>query len=444
MLCGAGAGGRADRVIRPAFDQPVTVRTCLVNSADFVVIGAGVLGVNIATELKRRRPAASVVLLEKEPQPGLHASGRNSGVLHAGFYYTADSLKARFTRQGNARMKAYCEAKGLRINRCGKLVVARDESELEGLAELLRRGTRNGVVMEELDEAGARRIEPRAKTFRKALFSPDTATVDPAEVMRSMVADAQALGVVLRTGTRYLGRRPGVVDTSTGAIACGYVVNAAGLYADQVARDFGFSERYRILPFKGLYLYSSEPVGAFRTNIYPVPNLKNPFLGVHFTVNVDGHAKIGPTAIPCLWREQYGWAENFRFPELTEVLGMSAGLFLNAGFDFRGLAVEEIRKYYRPHLVAQAAALAEGVRAGDYVRWGKPGIRAQLVDTAKRTLVQDFCVEGDASSFHVLNAVSPGWTCSLPFAEHTCDEIERRLGGGTAVAPQAAAPAARN
>ncbi len=401
------------------------------NSADFAVIGAGVLGVNVATELKRRHPGASVVLLEKEAQPGLHASGRNSGVLHAGFYYTADSLKARFTRQGNQRMKEYVEAKGLRINRCGKLVVARDERELEGLEELLRRGTLNGVTLQELSEAEALKIEPRIKVLRKALFSPNTATVDPAEVMRSMVADAQALGVTILPSTRYLSRRTGTIVTSAGELACGYVVNTAGLYADQVARDFGFSQRYRILPFKGLYLYSSEPAGAFRTNVYPVPNLKNPFLGVHVTVTVDGHAKLGPTAIPCLWREQYGWSGNFHFSELAEALGMSANLFLRAGFDFRGLALEEMRKYYRPHLVTQAASLATGIKTDDYVRWGKPGIRAQLVDTAKRTLVQDFCVEGDDKSFHVLNAVSPGWTCAIPFAEHVCNEIER-FGGATA------------
>lgn len=415
----------------------------MVNPADFVVIGAGVLGVQVATGLKRRHPTASVLLLEKEAQPGLHASGRNSGVLHAGFYYTADSLKARFTRQGNRLMKEYCEAKGLRIHRCGKLVLARDERELDGLAELLRRGTANGVRMEELDEAAALRIEPRAKVFRKALYSPDTATVDPTEVMTSMVADARALGVELRAGTRVLGGKPGELRTSAGAIACGYVVNTAGLYADQIARDFGFSQRYRILPFKGLYLYSNEPAGAFRTNIYPVPNLKNPFLGVHFTLTVDGRAKIGPTAIPCLWREQYGWSENFQFSELAEAVGMSAGLFLNAGFDFRGLALEEMRKYHRPTLVAQAAALAHGIRAADYVRWGKPGIRAQLVDTRQRTLVQDFCVEGDARSFHVLNAVSPGWTCAIPFADHVCDEIDRLRGTITPAGAAVRAPFAQ-
>src|SRR5436309_15273038 len=173
-------------------------------TADFLVIGGGIVGLNIARELKRRFPKASVSLVEKEPECGLHASGRNSGVLHAGFYYSADSLKARFTREGNARMKEYCKLKGLRVNRCGKLVVPRAESEFEGLAELLRRGRQNRVDLEEVDEHAARRIEPRARVLARALYSPATATIDPGEVMQSLVADAEAAGVVLRMGTRVL------------------------------------------------------------------------------------------------------------------------------------------------------------------------------------------------------------------------------------------------
>jgi L-2-hydroxyglutarate oxidase LhgO len=398
-----------------------------VNAPDFVVIGGGVMGINIAAELKRRHPEARVRLLEKEAAPGLHASGRNSGVLHAGFYYTADSLKARFTLAGNRLMQEYCDANGVRVNRCGKLVVARDASELPVLAELKRRGERNGVTLHELDERAAREIEPRVRTFQSALYSPATATVDPAEVMRCFVEDARRLGVELVLGCAYRGRDGRVVRTSRGDFECGYLVNAAGLHADTIARGHGFSRRYRILPFKGLYLYSGEPPGAFRTNIYPVPNLANPFLGVHFTLTASGAVKIGPTAIPCLWREQYGWRENFRLGELAQVLGSGVSLALRAGFDFRGLALEEARKYSRPHMVAQAAKLAEGIRVEHYRRWGRPGIRAQLVDVEKRTLVQDFCVEGDDRSLHVLNAVSPGWTCAIPFSRFVCDQVRAHL-----------------
>ncbi|MBI3945548.1 MAG: L-2-hydroxyglutarate oxidase [Armatimonadetes bacterium] len=399
------------------------------DTADFVVIGGGVIGLNIACELKRRCGDSSVLLLEKENAVGEHASGRNSGVLHAGFYYTADSLKARFTRQGNEAVRAYCQERSLPINRCGKLVVARDESELAGIAELLRRGRANGVPLEEISEARAREIEPRVKTCGKALWSPTTATVDPKAVMAALLADAEALGVRVALDCGYRGRRGRSLLTRRGTCEAGYVVNAAGLYADRIARDFGFGGDYEILPFKGLYLYSSEREGALRTNVYPVPNLKNPFLGVHFTLTVDGHVKIGPTAIPCLWREQYDWTRRFRAGELAAIAGAMAGLFFRAGFDFRSLAVEEMRKYRRAYLVRQAAVLAEGVRLEDYTHWGRPGIRAQLVRKADRTLVMDFCLEGDERSFHVLNAVSPAFTCAIPFSHFVCDEIERAARG---------------
>jgi L-2-hydroxyglutarate oxidase LhgO len=206
------------------------------------------------------------------------------------------------------------------------------------------------------------------------------------------------------------------------------LVNAAGLHADSIARQFGFSSNYRIVPFKGLYLYGDEGAHAFRTNIYPVPDLRNPFLGVHFTVTVDGKAKIGPTAIPAFWREQYGGMQGFDFRDCLATLFRELGLLLFAGFEFRRLAVEELLKYNRRHLVNLASGLAEGVRPENYTRWGKPGIRAQLMDVRTRKLEMDFVLEGDDRSFHVLNAVSPGWTCSLPFSAHVVSEIVSRIG----------------
>ncbi len=391
---------------------------------DFLVVGAGVVGLSIARALKRRHPGFSVALIDKEDAPARHASGRNSGVLHAGFYYTADSLKARFTRAGNLAWTDYCRAKGLPLRACGKLVVASSEKELATLDELLRRGRANGVPVQEVDEKAAREIEPRAKTLGRALWSPSTAVVDPTACVASLAKDALEEGVDLRWGTAYAGRTKDGVRTSRGDLAAGFVVNAAGLYADRVARDFGFSQRYAILPFKGLYLYSDEPAGAFRAHIYPVPDIRNPFLGVHFTVTIDGRVKIGPTAIPALWRENYGGLSGFSAPELLEIAVRQAGLFFGAGFDFRGLAMAEIQKNSRRVMTGLAARLAEGVSPKDYRRWGKPGIRAQLMDLEKKTLVMDFLLEGDGRSLHVLNAVSPGFTCAMPFADHVCDKIE--------------------
>lgn len=400
--------------------QPMT-------KTEFLIIGGGVIGVCIARELRARYPSEKVILLEKESSAGQHASGRNSGVLHAGFYYTPDSLKAQFTRLGNQSMHTYCDVKGLRVNRCGKLVVAQDQSQLASLDELLRRGLANGVPLHLISAQEARAIEPRVKTFERALFSPTTSSLDPTEVMAAMTRDAVAEGVELRLGEAYVGKTGETVRSTRDAYQAKYVVNAAGLYADRVARDFGFSEHYRILPFKGLYLYSDEPIGAVRTHIYPVPDLRHPFLGVHYTLTVDGKVKIGPTAIPAFWREQYSGVDRFSGSEFFEIIARQAGLFLSSSFDFKTLALRELKKYSKAKMAAEAGELLTGVSAAQFFKWGKPGIRAQLLDLRKGKLEMDFVLEGDGRSMHVLNAVSPAFTCSIPFSRYVCDRIARQL-----------------
>ena len=398
------------------------------NIFDFLVIGGGVIGISIARELKSRNPNSGVCILEKEHQCGLHASSRNSGVLHAGFYYTADSLKARFTKEGNQRLTKYCEVKNLALKKCGKLVVAQNESELVWLDELMTRARNNGVPLELITDKESQAIEPRAKTYQKALFSPTTASINPTELVKSLLSDAIQEGVQLKTNTQYIHRvGKSSIKTSNGIFEANYIINAAGLYADKIGRDFNFSKDYRILPFKGLYLYSNEPPGTLNTHIYPVPDLTNPFLGVHFTITSDDKIKIGPTAIPAFWREQYqGWS-NFNMPELTEIILRQAGLFLSSNFDFKALAFRELKKYSKPLLVSLATKLAKGVDIKHYRQWGLAGIRAQLLNIRKKELEMDFVLEGDKQSMHILNAISPGLTCALPFADYVCDQIEGKI-----------------
>ncbi|MBF0370694.1 MAG: L-2-hydroxyglutarate oxidase [Magnetococcales bacterium] len=405
----------------------------MTETTDFLIIGGGVLGLTLALEVRKRHPGMRVVVLEKERQPGTHASGRNSGVLHAGFYYTADSLKARFCREGNRELTEYCLSRKLSIRRCGKLVVARSHADLPGLAELLRRGRVNGVALEELTAREALEIEPRARTVEKALFAPTTASVDPVEVMAALVQDARQAGVEILTQRRFLGGKriqrgesDGAVEieTSGGAMAAGYLINAAGLHADRVAHGFGFAREYAILPFKGLYLYSDEPPESLKTHIYPVPNLDNPFLGVHFTVGVGGGIKIGPTAIPAFWREHYQGFEGFRLKEMGEILSREAGLFWGNHFNFRRLAFQELGKYRKSRLARLAGELVGDVDPAHYRRWGRPGIRAQLLHLPSRRLEMDFIYQGDAHSFHLLNAVSPAFTCALPLGRFLMDRIE--------------------
>lgn len=348
-------------------------------------------------------------------------------MLHAGFYYGADSLKARYCRDGNRELTTYCLDRGLPILRCGKLVVARDPSEVAGIDELLQRGRVNGVDVREVSEDEVLEIDPAVRTVEKALFSPTTSSVDPGSVISALADEARSLGIEIRTSTPFVQRRGDRVGTGSGWISAGYVINAAGLYADAVARAWGFSQNHTILPFKGLYL-KSESALPLRTHVYPVPDLRYPFLGVHFTMTAKGAVKIGPTAIPALWRESYGGLRGFRLGELSQISREGAKLFLSDAFHFRRLALQELRKRSRGRLIDLARGFLGVPIPEEGWHWAPPGIRAQLLDTRTRTLEMDFLIEGDDRSMHVLNAVSPAFTCSMPFARYVVDEIERHLG----------------
>ncbi|HNW45563.1 MAG TPA: L-2-hydroxyglutarate oxidase, partial [Elusimicrobiales bacterium] len=378
---------------------------------------AGIIGLTLASQLREKRPGKTITLLEKEPDVAAHGSGRNSGVLHAGFYYTANSLKAKFTREGSATLKKYCADNGLALNRCGKVVVASDETELRALYELEKRGKTNGVEVRLIEEKELAEIEPNARTFKKALYSPATATVDPVEVCACLKKRLLAAGVRILFSEGY-DRRAGANTVITAAgrrIDAAHIVNAAGLYADRIARDFGFSKDYVIIPFKGIYLKYTGADAPLKVNVYPVPNLKNPFLGVHYTVTVDGHVKLGPTAIPAFWRENYAGLDNFSVKEMLEITAYEAKLFLTNSFGFRSLAWEEMRKYHKPFFVGLGRKLVSKLDAAGFSQWTRPGIRAQLLNTKTLELVQDFVVEGDKDSTHILNAVSPAFTGSFPF-----------------------------
>ena len=200
---------------------------------DLLVIGAGVVGLSAARAFQRRHTGARVVVLDKEPQLSAHASGRNSGVLHAGFYYASDSLKARFCREGNLGWRAFCAEHGVDVRACGKLVVASDEAELPALEALYRRGLGNGVRLEMLSEAQAREIEPRVKTRQRALYSPDTAVLDPRAAMAALARDSERLGVEIRLGEAARSREGGAVQTTVGRYLPARLLNCAGLHADR-------------------------------------------------------------------------------------------------------------------------------------------------------------------------------------------------------------------
>lgn len=393
------------------------------------MIGGGIIGLTIAREAKLRWPDQSVTLIEKEFRVASHASGRNSGVLHAGFYYTPDSMKARLTHTGNLEMQRFCDQNGVAVNRCGKLVVASSPDDLPVLNDLYSRGISNGVPLELVDSKTAKQIEPRAATYQNAIFSPDTSSVDPVEVCDKMESECARIGVAISTGEAFTGGKEGpqsvTIRTSKRVLAAGFVINAAGLYADKIAQTFGLAHNYQMQPFKGLYLHADKSFGALRTHIYPVPDMRNPFLGVHFTIASNGSIKIGPTATPALWREQYGGWNNFTLAELIETMAGLAALLAAPGSSIRRSAPSEMAKYLRPLLVRQASRLVPEVNSKQFTKWGTPGIRAQLFDKTTKTLVSDFKIESSGRTLHILNAVSPAFTSSLPFSSLAVDMLSK-------------------
>jgi L-2-hydroxyglutarate oxidase LhgO len=396
-------------------------------TTDVAVVGAGILGLALADAVLAADPARRVVVLDKEPSLGAHASGRNSGVLHAGFYYAPDSLKARLTRHGNRLLHAFCDEHAIPVNRCGKLVVAQRPEDLPALDELLARATANGVPVELVDEAQAHDLEPLARTVDRALWSPTTSSASPLAVLDALATRVRDRGGRLLLGTEVTGARPGAVVTRDGTWSVGHVVNAAGLHADRVARWFGMCDDYALLPFKGLYWYGDWPAGRLTRHVYPVPDPRNPFLGVHVTLTVDGRVKVGPTALPALWRESYGGTGGFDAGDAVEVARLLPRFLTSRHHEVPALLRQELPDWWRPHLVREAARLVPSIRPEQFRERGRPGVRAQLFHLPSRRLEMDFVVRGDADSTHVLNAVSPAWTSSLAFAEYVVHELAPAL-----------------
>ena len=394
---------------------------------DILIVGGGIIGLSIARELNNRHPDSKITLIEKEATAACHASGRNSGVLHAGFYYTPDSLKSRFTVEGNKLLTDYCLKNNLSINRCGKVVVAKDEKERDGIFELKRRGDENGVVLELIDEKRLEELEPNARTFDKALYSPTTSVVNPEEVI-GHIADALKGKVNILFNEKFIKTDDtNTVSTNTQKIKFRHLINSAGLYADKIAHQFGIGQKYTLIPFKGLYMEYKDS-NLIHKHIYPVPNLNNPFLGVHFTITIRGKVKIGPTAIPAFWRENYEGISRFNLNEFLEVLWNEAKLFFTNAFNFRSLTFEEFKKYYRNYFIQQATHLVKNIDMNKFGNYLTPGIRSQLLDRKEMKLVMDYVVEQGENSTHVLNAVSPAFTSAFSFSKFIVDEVEKAMG----------------
>lgn len=390
-----------------------------------VVVGAGIVGLATARVLARR--GHQVIVLEKEPQIARHQTGRNSGVIHAGLYYAPGSLKARMAVAGARSMQAYAREKGVAHDICGKLVVACDDSERPGLARLAERAAANGVPARLLTPAQAREIEPYAHCVQ-ALHVPSTGIIDYPGICQAFADDVVAGGGELRLGTGFeaaVGRDNGVhVTTTTGEVRADALVACAGLYADRVARAGGVTPQAQIVPFRGEY-FELVPDKHYLVQglIYPVPDPRFPFLGVHLTTMIHGGVHAGPNAVLALRREGYTW-RDVDLGELRESLAWP-GLWQLARRNLGPGSAEVRRSLSRKQFAASLSRLVPGIGAADLVP-APSGVRAQAL---KRdgSMVEDFLVQTVGRQVHVLNAPSPAATAALEIADHLVGEVDRVL-----------------
>jgi len=384
------------------------------------VIGAGIIGLATALALARAHPSLRICMLEKESAVARHQTGHNSGVIHAGIYYKPGSLKAILCIDGARRMVEYCGNRAIPYERCGKVIVATTEHEVPALHELLRRGNANGVPdLRLISPQELHELEPHAVGIA-ALHSPATGIVDYAAVARSMAADLTALGVELGFNHQVTGIHPQgsalLLSTRDVEIRASYLVNCAGLQADILAGMAGADTDLRIVPFRGEYYFLRPDRRSLVLNqlIYPVPDPKLPFLGVHFTRTIHGEVEVGPNAVLALAREGYSHS-TIRPREVWNTITYPGFPRLARRFWRTGLD-EFSRSFSKGRFTRSLQRLVPEVTPDDLIPGGA-GVRAQAV-ARDGTLVDDFAIARSPRAIHVLNAPSPAATASLAIGEY--------------------------
>ncbi|MBV1938158.1 L-2-hydroxyglutarate oxidase [Streptomyces sp. BV286] len=391
----------------------------IAHDCDVLVIGGGIVGLSTAYAITRSAPGTRVTVLEKEPGPARHQTGRNSGVIHSGIYYRPGSLKARFAVRGAAELVKFCAEYDIAHAVTGKLIVATERDELPRLHALVQRGRENGIAVRELGASQIGEYEPEVRGLA-AIRVATTGVCDFVGVARQL---ADASGARIRYGAKvaYIDRRPdrGVaVLTDDGTVVRARVlVNCAGLHCDAVARLTGDDPEMRIVPFRGEYYTLARP-DLVNGLVYPVPDPAFPFLGVHLTRGIDGSVHIGPNAVPALAREGYDW-RTVRPRELATTLTWP-GSWHMARSHWRYGGGELRRSLSKAAFTQAVRRLLPAVTPDDLVP-APAGVRAQAV-LRDGTLVDDFLIQEGPRTVHVLNAPSPAATASLPIGR----EVARR------------------
>lgn len=391
---------------------------------DFVIIGSGAIGLFIAYQLKEKFEKSSVLIIEKEKQSGTHTSGRNSGVLHAGIYYEPNSLKAKVCQSGANRLKMWIEANSLPLNKCGKVIVPQDSNLDKQIDILVERASANNVDVELWNEKELRTFFPEARSASgRALWSPNTCVTNPKKVIEQLVKDLEDKGVEFSYEakiSKYPSNNNRIELNNVTQIDFGYLFNCAGLYAVEIAQKFDVGLEFKVIPFKGSYWQLKKNCQLdIPSNLYPVPDLDLPFLGIHFTPSAEASPRIyiGPTANIALGRENYKLTEGIEPLHLAQNIATLGTQYISNNGKFRKYFHEQSPQAFKPFMIKHAKKLIPNLRNEHIEKSSKVGIRAQLYCMKKEKLIQDFICIKKENTMHVLNGISPAFTASFELAD---------------------------
>ena len=393
---------------------------------DFVIIGGGIVGASTAMQLIARHPDRRIVLLEKETASAQHQTGRNSGVIHAGVYYAPGSLKADFCRRGLEATIDFCQQYDIEYDKCGKLIVATDESELEGLNKLYTNSAENGLEVSWVEQDKLKEIEPNIRGI-KAFLVKDSAITNYKKITHHMLENFKKAGgkIVYQSEVSQITETDDsvIVSTNNDSYKASFLVACAGLQADRIVKMIGVEPNFQIVPFKGEYYKLSYKLGKITQHlIYPVPDPEMPFLGVHLTNMIDGSITVGPNAVLSFKREGYSKLA-FDLKDLTAMF-MFPGFWKVIFANLRSGIGEMKNSLHKAGYLKLVQRYCPTIQLED-LKYYPPGIRAQAV-TKKGELVHDFLFEETNRSLHVCNAPSPAATSAIPIGEYICDSVAKK------------------
>ena len=401
------------------------IRRPLSSYYDAIIIGAGIVGLSIAKELKKQERDISILIVEKEHSFGLHASGRNSGVLHSGIYYPSKSIKSATCLSGGKRMAAYCHEHNLPINYIGKVIIPVSEKDDKQIDLLYARANNKNINACIINEKELHEVEPEAYSISgRALYSPNTAIISPLSIMEQIVKDLDNAGVTISTGHSISKFYPdeSLIALNGKKIKYGRLFNAAGLYADKISHTFSAGKEFTIIPFKGSYYQLKKNCGiSMQKLIYPVPNSDYPFLGIHSVTTINGNILFGPNSIPAFGRENYKMLESISPIELISIGYHLLNQYISSD-QFRDFSHSELLKIFKKNFISSVNSIVPRVRQKHLVKAEKVGIRAQLYNTKHKKLEMDFIIKKIDNTVHVLNSVSPAFTSAFSMAEEIVEK----------------------